>query len=47
MDPICMLIEAVAVELCCMFIVNKWIQLTGGFMNNSELTQRNVKRPLH
>jgi hypothetical protein len=31
MDPVCMLIEAVAVELCCMYIVNKWMRLTGGF----------------
>jgi hypothetical protein len=29
MVPICLLIEAVAVEICSRYIVDKWIELTG------------------
>ena len=31
MDPVCLLIEAVAVEIGSFYIVHKWIQLAGGF----------------
>ena len=29
MDQICLLIEAAAVEICTLYIVRNWIQLTG------------------
>ena len=50
MDPICLLIEAVAIEICCLYIVNKWMQLTGGLaakyrtapgLGRSQLSGRN------
>jgi hypothetical protein len=39
-----LLIETVAVEICSLYIVNKWIQLTGGFEVKPQAALRNVKR---
>jgi len=29
MDPICLLIEAVVVEICSLYVVNKWREFAG------------------
>jgi hypothetical protein len=43
MDPVCLLIEAVAVELCCLYIVNKWLQVTGGSRAKAEVSPKRAK----
>jgi hypothetical protein len=44
MDPVCLLIEAVAVELCCLYIVSKWSQVTGGFATKAGASPKIIKR---
>ena len=46
MDPVCLLIEAVAVEIGSFYIVHKWIQLTGGFGAKPKAVPRGVGRLL-
>jgi hypothetical protein len=45
MDPVCLLIEAAAVEICSLYIVHKWIQLTGAFRAKLQAAPRSAKRP--
>jgi hypothetical protein len=46
MDPACLLIEAIVVEICSLNILNKWIQLTGDGRAKRQSVPRSVKRPL-
>jgi hypothetical protein len=46
MDPVRLLIEAVAVEIGSFYIVHKWIQLTGGFGAKPKAVPRGVGRVL-
>jgi hypothetical protein len=43
MVPICLLIEAVAVEICSRYIVDKWIELTGPDSAKAQVASKSVK----
>jgi hypothetical protein len=44
MVPICLLIEAVAVEICSRYIVDKWIELAGPDSARAQVASKGVKR---
>jgi hypothetical protein len=44
MVPICLLIEAVAVEICSRYIVDKWIELTGPDSAGTQVASKSAKR---
>jgi hypothetical protein len=46
MDPICLLIESVVIEICSLYIAHKWGVLTGGFRAKPQTAPKNLKRPV-
>ena len=44
MVPICLLIEAVAVEICSRYIVDKWIELTGPDNARPKVASQSARR---
>jgi hypothetical protein len=44
MVPICLLVEAIAVEICSRYIVNKWMQLAHADSARPKVASRSVKR---
>jgi hypothetical protein len=46
MVQICLLIEAVAVEICSRYIVNKWIELAAADNAKPKATSRSAKRKI-
>jgi hypothetical protein len=44
MVPICLLIEAIAVEICSRYIVNKWVEFTAVDIAKPGMASRSAKR---